>query len=84
MWEPFSTPSHGAVRANIIRSLALAINSSRITSKLSSFPPVPAFYTRPTSLDDVINHTVGRVLDLFDIEHRDLVQRWQGLSGSTS
>ncbi len=45
------------------------------------FPPVPAFYTRPTSLDDVVNHTVGRVLDLFDIDHHDLVQRWQGLSG---
>ncbi len=47
------------------------------------FPPVPAFYTRPKSLDDVVNHTVGRVLDLFDIEHQDLVQRWQGLSGPT-
>lgn len=45
------------------------------------FPPVPAFYTRPDSLDEVVNHTVGRVLDLFDINHRDLVQRWQGLSG---
>jgi 4-hydroxy-3-polyprenylbenzoate decarboxylase/2,5-furandicarboxylate decarboxylase 2 len=45
------------------------------------FPPVPAFYTRPSSLDDVVNHTVGRVLDLFDIDHHDLVQRWQGLSG---
>lgn len=47
------------------------------------FPPVPAFYTRPETLDEVVNHTVGRVLDLFDIEHRDLVQRWQGLSGPT-
>lgn len=47
------------------------------------FPPVPAFYTRPGSLEEVVNHTVGRVLDLFDIEHRDLVQRWQGLSGPT-
>jgi 2,5-furandicarboxylate decarboxylase 2 len=46
-------------------------------------PPVPAFYTRPNSLDDIVNHTVGRVLDLFDIDHRDLVQRWQGLNGST-
>ena len=46
-------------------------------------PPVPAFYTRPNSLDDIVNHTVGRVLDLFDIDHRDLVQRWQGLDGST-
>jgi 4-hydroxy-3-polyprenylbenzoate decarboxylase len=38
-------------------------------------PPVPAFYNRPTSLDDIINHTVGRVLDHFDIEHA-LVKRW--------
>ncbi|KAB2901644.1 MAG: UbiX family flavin prenyltransferase [Burkholderiaceae bacterium] len=43
------------------------------------FPPVPAFYARPTTLDDMVDHTVGRVLDLFDIEHADLVQRWEGL-----
>lgn len=43
------------------------------------FPPVPAFYTRPASLDDMVGHTVGRVLDLFDIEHEGLVQRWEGL-----
>ncbi len=38
-------------------------------------PPVPAFYCRPKTLDDVINHSVGRVLDLFGIEHT-LMQRW--------
>jgi flavin prenyltransferase len=38
-------------------------------------PPVPAFYTRPESLDEIIDHTVGRVLDYFDIE-TDLVRRW--------
>ena len=38
-------------------------------------PPIPAFYGRPKTLDDVINHTVGRVLDQFEIEH-DLLQRW--------
>ena len=43
------------------------------------FPPVPAFYARPTSIEDMVDHTVGRVLDLFDIEHRDLVKRWEGL-----
>ena len=43
------------------------------------FPPVPAFYVRPASLDDMVNHTVGRVLDLFDVEHNDLVTRWEGL-----
>lgn len=38
-------------------------------------PPVPAFYNKPQSIDDIINHSVGRVLDLFDIE-LDLVKRW--------
>lgn len=42
-------------------------------------PPMPAFYHRPTTLDDIINQTVNRVLDLFEIElPRDLFQRWQG------
>ncbi len=41
-------------------------------------PPVPAFYARPTSLDDMVNHSVGRVLDLFDIEN-DLSKRWDSL-----
>lgn len=38
-------------------------------------PPVPAFYALPTTVDDVVNHTVGRVLDLFNIE-TGLVKRW--------
>jgi 4-hydroxy-3-polyprenylbenzoate decarboxylase len=42
-------------------------------------PPVPAFYHRPQTLDDVINQTVNRVLDLFDIElPEDLFARWNG------
>jgi polyprenyl P-hydroxybenzoate/phenylacrylic acid decarboxylase-like protein len=42
-------------------------------------PPVPAFYHRPQTLDDVINQTVNRVLDQFDIElPDDLFTRWQG------
>ncbi|HFF8546765.1 TPA: UbiX family flavin prenyltransferase [Kluyvera cryocrescens] len=42
-------------------------------------PPVPAFYHRPQTLDDVINQTVNRVLDLFDIElPQDLFARWTG------
>jgi polyprenyl P-hydroxybenzoate/phenylacrylic acid decarboxylase-like protein len=43
------------------------------------FPPVPAFYTQPESLDDIVNHTVGRLLDLFAIPHSSLVQRWEGM-----
>ena len=42
-------------------------------------PPVPAFYHRPQTLDDVINQTVNRVLDQFDIDlPEDLFTRWQG------
>ena len=37
-------------------------------------PPVPAFYARPRTLDDIVEHTVGRVLDLFDIDTG--FQRW--------
>jgi 4-hydroxy-3-polyprenylbenzoate decarboxylase len=39
-------------------------------------PPVPAFYTLPATIDDIVNHSVGRALDLFGIES-DLVRRWQ-------
>ncbi|MDO8301535.1 UbiX family flavin prenyltransferase [Lacisediminimonas sp.] len=43
------------------------------------FPPLPAFYSLPETLDDVIQHTVGRVLDLFAIPHTGLVKRWEGM-----
>ncbi|MDB5604752.1 MAG: 3-octaprenyl-4-hydroxybenzoate carboxy-lyase [Bradyrhizobium sp.] len=38
-------------------------------------PPVPAFYAKPQTIDDMVNHTVGRALDLFDIDSK-LVKRW--------
>jgi len=42
-------------------------------------PPMPAFYHRPQTLDDIINQTVNRVLDLLDIElPTDLFERWSG------
>jgi len=44
-------------------------------------PPVPAFYNFPKTLDDVVNHTVGRVLDLFHIDV-DIVKRWQGMQAT--
>jgi 2,5-furandicarboxylate decarboxylase 2 len=43
-------------------------------------PPVPAFYARPTTVDELVGHTVGRVLDLFGVEHTGLVKRWDGLA----
>lgn len=42
-------------------------------------PPVPAFYNKPVSIDDLINHTVGRILDLFSIDTGNFA-RWSGLS----
>jgi 4-hydroxy-3-polyprenylbenzoate decarboxylase len=43
------------------------------------YPPVPAFYARPESLEQMVDHTLGRVLDLFDIK-TDVVSRWPGLT----
>lgn len=40
-------------------------------------PPMPAFYPRPETIEDMVDHTVGRALDLFGIEH-DLLTRWTG------
>lgn len=42
------------------------------------FPPVPAFYHRPQKIQDLVDYTVGRVLDIFDIQH-NLFTRWEGL-----
>lgn len=46
-------------------------------------PPVPAFYSHPHTLEDVVNHTVGRVLDLFGVEHGQLLSRWKGIQNPT-
>ncbi|MDP9646616.1 UbiX family flavin prenyltransferase [Paraburkholderia caledonica] len=43
-------------------------------------PPVPAFYAHPKTIEDVVDHTVGRILDLFGIEHGEIAQRWGGLA----
>ncbi|MCG5234333.1 UbiX family flavin prenyltransferase [Xanthobacter oligotrophicus] len=62
------TPLH----AGHIRAMAQATENGAIV-----FPPVPAFYDRPSSLDDMVNHTVGRVLDLYDLD-AGLFNRWSG------
>lgn len=41
-------------------------------------PPVPAFYSKPSTIDEMVNHTVGRCLDLFEIETH-LTKPWQGI-----
>lgn len=46
------------------------------------FPPVPAFYNRPRSIEELVDHTVGRVLDLFGIA-QGLSPAWAGLRGAS-
>jgi 4-hydroxy-3-polyprenylbenzoate decarboxylase len=41
-------------------------------------PPVPAFYNAPKTIKDIIDHTVGKILDQFDIDHH-LFRRWEGV-----
>lgn len=47
------------------------------------FPPVPAFYSHARSIDAMVDHTVGRVLDLFGIAH-GRVKRWEGMSSNVA
>lgn len=61
------TPLH----AGHLRSMLAATENGAII-----MPPVPAFYSKPKTIDDIVDHTVGRCLDLFDIEI-GLVKRWR-------
>lgn len=53
-----------------IRSMASATEAGAII-----YPPVPAFYANPQSIDEMVDHSIGRVLDLFGLE-TSLVRRW--------
>ncbi len=46
-------------------------------------PPIPSFYHRPQTIDDIVNQTIGRMLDLFDLGN-DLVSRWTGTNVSAN
>ena len=46
-------------------------------------PPMPAFYHRPQTVDDIVNHTVGKALDQFEIPHR-LFERWKDTAGDAA
>jgi 4-hydroxy-3-polyprenylbenzoate decarboxylase len=61
-----------------IRAMANATENGAII-----MPPVPAFYAKPKTIDDVVNHTVMRCLDLFGI-HTDDKGRWEGMTSNTS
>ena len=71
----------------VVRETPLHLGHLRLLTQVTEVgaivqPPVPAFYTRPMSLDDVVNHTVARVLDLLGIElEQDLAPRWDPAAG---
>jgi len=65
----------------MVRETPLHRNHLRTMTELAELgaiiaPPVPAFYTKPASLAEMVDHTLGRVLDLFDIE-LGVVKRWR-------
>lgn len=68
----------------LTRETPLHIGHLRLMTQVTEMgaivmPPMPAFYHLPKSVDDIINQTINRVLDLFDIElDQDLFVRWQG------
>jgi 4-hydroxy-3-polyprenylbenzoate decarboxylase len=61
------TPLH----AGHLRAMLAATENGAII-----MPPVPAFYHRPRTIDDIVNQTVGRALDLFDVD-AGIVKRWR-------
>jgi len=67
----------------LVREAPLHLGHLRNMERLTEmgaiiFPPVPAFYHKPQTIEDIIDQTVGRVLDIFGIEH-NLFQRWSGI-----
>ena len=65
----------------MVRETPLHLGHLRMMVALSEvggiiLPPMPAFYHLPTNIDDIINQTVGKILDQFNIEHQ-MFRRWE-------
>jgi flavin prenyltransferase len=69
----------------VVRETPLHLGHIRLMEQATQagaviLPPAPGFYHRPKTIQDLIDHTVTKVLDQFGI-HLDLIQRWEGLDG---
>lgn len=67
----------------LVRETPLHLGHIRSMEKLTEMgaiimPPVPAFYHRPRTIQDIVDHTIGKALDIFNIKH-SLFERWSGL-----
>jgi 4-hydroxy-3-polyprenylbenzoate decarboxylase len=66
----------------MVRETPLHLGHLRMMERLTEMgavimPPAPAFYTRPRTIEEIIDHMVGKMLDIFNIEH-SLFHRWSG------
>lgn len=66
----------------VVRETPLHLGHLRLMTQVTEYgavvlPPVPAFYHKPTTIEDLVDQTVGKVLDQLGLEH-DLFERWQG------
>jgi 4-hydroxy-3-polyprenylbenzoate decarboxylase len=66
----------------VVRESPLNLGHIRLMAQVAEMggiimPPVPAFYSRPDSIMDIIDYTIGKILDLFSIPH-SLFKRWEG------
>jgi polyprenyl P-hydroxybenzoate/phenylacrylic acid decarboxylase-like protein len=73
----------------VVRETPLHLGHLRLMTQATEIgaiitPLMPAFYHQPKTIDDIVNQTVGRVLDLLGIEHPDLFKRWAGPERSSS
>ena len=66
------------VRETPLHAGHLALMQQATQAGAVILPPVPGFYHRPQTIQDLLDHTVTKILDLFDL-HVDLIHRWQGL-----
>ena len=73
----------------VVRETPLHLGHLRLMMQVTEIgaiitPPVPAFYSKPKTLDDMVNQTIGRILDLLLVEHDNLFHRWRGPEGNAS
>jgi flavin prenyltransferase len=77
------TLKEGRPLVAVLRETPLHLGHLRLAAQLSEIggvvmPPVPAFYTRPETVSDIIDDTVGRVLQRLGLSVPDLVEEWPG------
>jgi 4-hydroxy-3-polyprenylbenzoate decarboxylase len=66
----------------VVRETPLHLGHLRTLTRLAEIgavilPPAPGFYAKPKSVEDIVDHTVGKALDLLGVEH-ELFARWRG------